>query len=73
MECRRCGGIGKLTIRLSKPGQDRHAAYMGVWCVYQPQTCGVCHGTGREKVKPPPPPYRGPIEIRDPDDISRWF
>ena len=70
MQCRRCEGTGTLTIRLGKPGHDRHAAYKGLWCVFPSHSCGVCRGTGKERDKPPPRPYRGPIQIRDPETIE---
>ena len=75
MQCRRCEGGGQLTIRLGQPDPDRdtHLSYRGVWCVYPPRTCGVCHGTGVERDKPPPRPYLGAIKIRDPNDIGQWF
>jgi hypothetical protein len=73
MMCRRCEGEGVLTIRLGKPGSDRHAAYKGVWCVYPPRICAHCHGTGQERNKPPPAPYHGPIRIPNEDDIALWL
>jgi hypothetical protein len=53
MDCRRCGGSGKLSIKLGKPDpqRDTHAPYTGVWCVYPPVTCAVCHGSGKERFK----------------------
>ena len=73
MQCRRCEGEGVLDIKLGKPGHDRHAAYKGVWCLYPPSICGVCRGTGQERDKPPPAPYHGAIEIRNPDDVALWL
>ena len=52
MRCRRCNGVGTLTPKLSKPGQDRHATYTGVWCVYPTLDCPQCLGFGNERDKP---------------------
>jgi hypothetical protein len=51
MRCRLCVGKGELFPKHGKPGSDRHATYMGVWCVYPTVECPVCLGFGNEADK----------------------
>ena len=55
MDCRRCGGKGKLVTKTGKPDPSRstHERYTGLWC-YSSARCPVCHGYGIEKDKPNP-------------------
>jgi len=53
MDCRRCGGSGKLVVKTGKPdpSRDYHTPYTGLWC-YSKGQCPVCYGGGVERDKP---------------------
>ena len=55
MDCRRCGGSGKLVVKTGKPdpSRDTHEPYTGLWC-YSRKRCPVCYGGGVERDKDNP-------------------